>query len=88
MSADPFAAKGYVYLGAGAGDLTDKPIFGFTALEDVVLTSITHPSASDGTKYNGDPTDLIGKTLPAGIFYPIPATAINFASGSALGWIA
>lgn len=87
MSTEPFAPQGYAYLAAGNSDLTNRPIFGFTTLQDTVVSSITHPSIVDGNPYNGDPTDLVGKTLPGKVFYPLPATAITLSSGSALGWI-
>ena len=86
---DPFASKGYVILsGTSANALTGTPIGGFTPLEDMVLTAITHPASADGIHtYVGDAANLDGYTFLAGVFYPIPATAIQLASGSALGWL-
>lgn len=86
---DPFAKKGYVILsGTSANALTGTPIGGFTPLEDTVLTAITHPASADGIHtYVGDSANLVARTLTKGVFYPIPATAIQLASGSAIGWL-
>lgn len=87
---DPFAGRGYIiFTGTSAFDLDalEKPIGGLTPLEDMVLTAITHPASADGIHaYVGD-ANLIGVTLTKGVFYPIPATAIQLASGSAIGWL-
>jgi len=85
---DPFASKGYVVLqGSSPIDLGTTPVFGFTTLEETVLSSVTHPPSMHGCAYSGDAADLAGRTLPAGLFYPIPATAITLTSGSAIGWL-
>ena len=85
---DPFASKGFVILsGTGANALIGTPIGGITPLEDMTLTAITHPASADGIHtYVGDAA-LIGVTLTKGVFYPIPATAIQLATGSAIGWL-
>ena len=86
---DPFANKGYLTLtGTGAHNLAATPIYGFTTLEDTVIAAITSPPSVGGQSYNAADAELVGLTLPAGLFWPIHATAITLTSGSAIGWIA
>lgn len=87
---DPFSQKGYVILsGTSANALTGTPIFGFTPMGDMTLTAITHPTSDGLHAYTSDATALIaaGFTFKDGVYYPIKATAIQLASGSALGWV-
>lgn len=85
---DPFSNKGYrVLTGTDPFDLSETPIGGITTMEDTVISAITHPASLDGVAYNGDSAALPDVTLPAGVFVPIPATAITLASGSAIGWL-
>ena len=84
---DPFANNGFKILsGTDAIDLSARPIGGFTPLADMVLDAITFPATTNMTSaYPGD-SALVGVTLTKGVFYPIPATSIELASGSAIGW--
>ena len=86
---DPFASKGYKILsGTSAIDLTGLVIGGITPLEDTVIASCTHATSANGVEaYVGDASNLAGKTLTKGVFYPIPFTAITLTSGSAIGWL-
>lgn len=85
---DPFSTKGYVILsGTSANALTGTPIFGFTPMADMTLTAITHPSSDGLHGYIGSGLAAAAFTYKQGVFYPIKATAIQLASGSALGWV-
>jgi hypothetical protein len=61
---------------------------GFTPVNgDFTLSSITFPSSRAGRGYVGDATFLATLTFLAGVYYPIPFTAITPATGAALGWL-
>lgn len=68
--------KGFTYVSSSNGITASEQIyFGLQAWSDLVVASITF--ADD---YTGD-SDIVGKTLPAGLYRPMRFKAITITSG-------
>ena len=84
------ANKGVFHVSSGDGAITAKKFFGFTVLEDTVITALTLNTTTDevlSTNYLTE-ANLTGKTLKAGAFISCPEgtyiTAITLSSGSVI----
>lgn len=91
MTVSKLSADGGSYHVASAdGAVTGKAFFGFTVLEDTVVTVLTlasTPAGYSSTNYLTE-ANLSGKTLKAGAFIAAPngatITAITLSSGSVI----
>ena len=79
------ATKGYLVIADTSAHVLD--FFGFSALNDTVISEILAPDAPgpENTGYDGDESGLAGKTLPKD-YYPIRGSSITLTSGSIIAW--
>jgi hypothetical protein len=58
--------------------------YGFTVVSDAVISAITVSSTDADVTSSGDHDNIVGDTLPEGLYLPISGSSITLSSGAIL----